>query len=162
MVAVEDILRDFLIRKHGGKPEYIDINVSLPAGTSLTYTYTVPSGYVWFKIDTRHGTLPNRAFQLTLIMDESVLMQNLSQNLGFLRESYRCIGVGSVVYNKITAVIRNADNVTRTYDCLIRAFLLPEIEVIPFIEDMQTVYLSKQDRKILEDIRDCLIKALKK
>jgi hypothetical protein len=148
MVALESILQDILIRKYGGKPEILDLSIDIPAGMTVTSVYTVPTGYVWLKVDTRLGPIANRVITLSLIMDQQVYMDEVGLGQALGQESFRCIGVGSVVYNQYTAKIKNTDIITRTYDMLVRAFLLPITNLPDFLADLQATRTTLTDETI--------------
>lgn len=163
MVAVETIAQDFYINKYGGIPEVIDLDISIPAGAKLNLSYTVPKGYCFIKVDTRMHEMSNRAFKMTVIADKSPEFQDLIWGSGFVNESFKCVGVGSVLYEGYTYTIENVDSVTRNFDGTIRGFLVLQKHVDNLIKDLSTVHLGEKDREIfkeqnnlLREIRDLL------
>jgi len=161
LAAIESILQDYLILKHAGKPEIIDINMTVPAGMTITWEYTVPKGYTWLKIDTRYGPMENRVFKITIYADESVEAANWDISDAMSKESWRCIGVGSIVHKKMTTIATNTDSVARNADMVLRGVLIPDNNVESFMKDLRTTYTHLTDDTI-EKLADKIVEKMKK
>ena len=150
MVVLEDIRQTLILKELGAKTEYTDIDLTIPANTTVTITYTVPEGYAWIKLDERYGLMPNRVFNTTVIHDESVEYVDVDLSDAFGVESARCLLAG-VVYTKWTATVTNTDSVAHNLDGLIRAFLIRKKDIPKLLGELRKVTLSEEDMDALAE-----------
>ena len=164
MVAIEDIKTSLIFKKFGANSEYIDISSSVAASTVTTYTYTVPSGYAWIKVDSMWGPITNRVLELTIRFDESVECADVNVGLRWGRESVKSV-LGGIAYNRYTLKVRNTDaSAAHDMDVLERGFLVRTEDVRRLLEELRKVSLTDESieklaEKISVDVRDMCLKA---
>lgn len=157
MVSVQDLKTVAILDAIGAKPEYTDVDLSIPAGSTVTITYTVLAGYTWIKQDVRLGPMTNRVFEVDIYVDESVEMQGVDLSIAFAMETWECI-TASVAHNRWWARVKNTDSVAHNLDMLIRGALVRDGAVPILLDELRKVSLTddaidKLADKIAEKMR---------
>jgi hypothetical protein len=139
MVSID--LRDVVLLRNLVTPEYIDVSATLSAGQTVTLTYTVPAGYVWFKIDVRYGPTANRVFKVSSWVDDTQEISDMDFGHAWAMESWRCIK-GSVAYQKVVIKVTNQDIVSHDLDMLMESFIVPHNCLNDVVNGLTQVSLS--------------------
>jgi hypothetical protein len=145
MVATEKIIQDYIMSKYQIQTNLIDIDIAIPPATTLRMSIFFPVNYAFVKIDIRNGLIINRLIQVTLIADQSLIYDLWPLPWSLNEESWRCIGMGSIVYDRYACTITNLDPInTHNFDMTIRGILVPKRYVIDFMNELWSVKLNKE------------------
>lgn len=156
----EILFKDSIIaKKFGAFWEVIQAYFNLPAGATAISIYNPPAGKVFIPTYASFGDMAYGKITTTVMKDGEYYLRNITITPALEREYFKHL-ILTPVKNEGKDTFTNTDVVTRTCDLIIFGLLIPESEYEKFINEIAE--RENETVKILKEIRDWLIKALKR
>lgn len=138
-------LREMLIaRKYCDRAELIQAYFDLPAGTTITVTYSPPKNYVYIPVWIKGGEMPYGVGIATAYADRTLSWGPL-YGTNVIMEALPWTP-NMYIKSILEVITTNVDVVSHTVDFMLGGFLIPISLLDEFIEEVT----GRRDRKVME------------
>lgn len=139
-----------LLREYTSKPNVIQALFDLPAGATISVTYSPPSGWTFIPNYMLSGNMATGSGYVTISFDGTVYVSNLYATDALKGMNDQAVPM--YLRNELKFDTTNADVVTRTVDFLVYGYLIKT----EFFEEFKSRLLRKPELDELKKINDNL------